>query len=383
MNSRADLYVGLMSGSSLDGIDAALVRFDPRPRLLARHVQPLPPELVERIDRLTRPGFSPASQPDSEPQTDSLDQLGEADVELGRCFVTAVQNLLQQAGIAPEAVMAIGSHGQTVRHVPQPPYPRSLQIGDPNLIVEHTGITTVADFRRRDMAAGGQGAPLVPAFHQAMLQDPDLERVVLNIGGIANLTLLPASPEAPVTGFDTGPGNALLDAWIRRQRGEAWDAGGGWAASGRVRAELLERLLQDPYFQAPPPKSTGRDYFNLAWLERQAPGVTALSPADVQATLLELTATSIADAIHRHATASREVLVCGGGVHNKRLLERLQALLPDLSVDSTARYGLEPDWVEAMAFAWLARQTLQHRPGNLPAVTGARHPVILGAIYPA
>jgi anhydro-N-acetylmuramic acid kinase len=360
-----------MSGSSLDAIDAALVRFDGGPELIAHHTHPLPAALVTQIDALTRPG------------DDELKRLAIAEVELGNCFADAVLALLDQAGVAAAAVRAIGSHGQTVRHEPHPPHRHSLQIGDPNLIAERTGISTVADFRRRDMAAGGQGAPLVPAFHQAMLHDPAQDRVVLNIGGIANLTLLPAAIDAPVLGFDTGPGNALLDAWIQQQQGKPYDEGGSWAASGRLQPDLLTMLLGEAYFHETPPKSTGRDYFNLDWLARCWPDLSALRPADVQATLLELTAFTIGDAIRRFAAQSREVLVCGGGLHNSRLMQRLQELLPEQTLISTASYGLDPDWMEAMAFAWLARQTLQHRPGNLPSVTGARHPVILGGIYPA
>ncbi len=371
MSSRSDLYAGLMSGSSLDAIDAVLVRFDPGPELIAHHSHPLPPALVAQIDALTRPG------------DDELKRLGVADVELGNCFADAVLALLDQAGVAASAVRAIGSHGQTVRHEPRPPHRHSLQIGDPNLIAERTGISTVADFRRRDMAAGGQGAPLVPAFHRAMLHDPVRDRVVLNIGGIANLTLLPAAADAPVSGFDTGPGNALMDAWIQQHQGRPYDQGGAWAASGQVQPEPLTRLLDEAYFHEAPPKSTGRDYFNLDWLERGWPDVSAWRPADVQATLLELTAFTIADAIRQTAADSCEVLVCGGGLHNTRLMQRLQERLPEQTLRSTASCGLEPDWVEAMAFAWLAHQTLQRQPGNVPAVTGARHAVILGAIYPA
>jgi anhydro-N-acetylmuramic acid kinase len=364
-------YIGLMSGSSLDGIDAVLVSFgSSSPQLHAHLVHPIDPDLVSELDALTRPG------------SDELARLCRADVLLGESFADAVTSLLDQAGIAGSQVRAIGSHGQTVRHYPDTHTPTTLQIGDPNIIAERTGLTTVADFRRRDMAAGGQGAPLVPAFHQAVLHDPEHNRVIVNIGGIANLTLLPAKQESGISGFDTGPGNALLDAWIKQQRNEAYDHHGEWAASGKVHSELLTALLGEPYFFRAAPKSTGRDIFNLEWLSNCWPTVAELSPADVQATLLELTAVTIADAIQQTTPAPEQVLICGGGVHNITLLQRLNALLPAQQVLSTKDVGLDPDWVEAMAFAWLARQTLHHQTGNLPAVTGARHPVVLGGIYP-
>jgi anhydro-N-acetylmuramic acid kinase len=367
---KPERYIGLMSGSSLDGIDAVLVSFESSfPQLHAHFVYPLEPGLVRELDALTRPG------------TDELTRLCRADVLLGECFAKAVMNLLDQAGITSTEVHAIGSHGQTVRHYPDSLAPTTLQVGDPNIIAERTGITTVADFRRRDMAAGGQGAPLVPAFHQAVLHDPDRNRVIVNIGGIANVTLLPANLEAGITGFDTGPGNALLDAWIKQQRNENYDHHGEWAASGHVHPELLTALLGEPYFFRAAPKSTGRDMFNLEWLTNCWPTVMELSPVDVQATLLELTAVTIADAIRQATPEPEQVLICGGGVHNITLLQRLNSLLPEQQVLSTKDVGLDPDWVEAMAFAWLARQTLKHQAGNLPVVTGARHPVVLGGIY--
>ena len=359
-----------MSGSSLDGIDAVLVSFESSsPQLHAHFIYPLEPDLVRELDALTRPGM------------DELTRLCRADVLLGEYFANAVMNLLDQAGIVSKEVRAIGSHGQTVRHYPDSLAPTTLQVGDPNIIAERTGITTVADFRRRDMAAGGQGAPLVPAFHQAVLHDPERNRGIVNIGGIANVTLLPANLEAGIAGFDTGPGNALLDAWIRQQRNENYDHHGEWAASGHFHPELLTALLGEPYFFRAAPKSTGRDMFNLDWLTNCWPTVMELSPVDVQATLLELTAVTIADAIRQTSPEPEQVLICGGGVHNITLLQRLNALLPEQQVLSTKDVGLDPDWVEAMAFAWLARQTLKHQAGNLPVVTGARHPVVLGGIY--
>jgi anhydro-N-acetylmuramic acid kinase len=364
-------YIGLMSGSSLDGIDAVLVSFETSsPHLEAHLVYPLDPQLIDELDSLTtRSG------------QDELARMCRADVLLGECFADAVMKLLEQTEMGVSEIHAIGSHGQTLRHYPDTPTPTTLQIGDPNIIAERTGITTVADFRRRDMAAGGQGAPLVPAFHQAVLHDPNHDRVVVNIGGIANLTLLPSKLETGIIGFDTGPGNALLDAWIKRQRNEAYDYHGEWAASGKIHPELLTALMGEPYFFQPAPKSTGRDIFNLEWLTNCWPTVTELSPADVQATLLELTAVTIADAIHQAKPAPEQVLICGGGVHNLYLLQRLNALLPAQQILSTNDVGLNPDWIEAMAFAWLARQTLHNQAGNLPVVTGAKHPVVLGGIY--
>ncbi len=372
MGKPGDLFIGLMSGTSLDGIDAVVVRFgdSPMPELLASHQHPLPPELRQEMAALTCPGEN------------ELARMAAADVRMGRELAEAVRELLALAGIDAADVQAIGSHGQTLRHWPGGDTPTSLQIGDPNIVAERTGITTVADFRRRDMAAGGQGAPLVPAFHAAVFRHPEEPRAILNLGGIANLTLLPADPDAPVRGFDTGPGNALMDAWIARHRNRPHDAEGQWAASGKVRSDLLAALLADVYFRAPPPKSTGRDHFHLDWAARQWPKLDELLPADVMATFLELTAVSVRDALEAHAPETRRLLVCGGGVHNTRLLQRLQALLPGLPLESTARHGLDPDWVEAVAFAWLARERLAGRPGNLPSVTGAGRGVILGAIYP-
>ncbi len=364
-------YIGLMSGSSLDGIDTVLVSFEStQPHLHAHHIEPLDTQLVEELDALTRPG------------SNELTRCCRADVLLGECFAKAVITLLEKAGMSRQHVRAIGSHGQTLRHYPDSDTPCTLQIGEPNIIAERTGLTTVADFRRRDMAAGGQGAPLVPAFHQAVLHDHEHDRIILNIGGIANITLLPSKPETVISGFDTGPGNALLDAWINQQRNESFDRDGAWAASGKLHPELLTALLGEPYFFHAAPKSTGRDVFNLEWLTNCWPSVAELPPQDVQATLLELTAVSIADAIKQTTLNPDQILVCGGGVHNTALLQRLKELLQDQQIFSTSKVGLDPDWVEAMAFAWLAKQTLAHQPGNLPTVTGARHAVILGGIYP-
>ncbi|MGH8307500.1 MAG: anhydro-N-acetylmuramic acid kinase, partial [Gammaproteobacteria bacterium] len=288
---------------------------------------------------------------------------------------------LKQSRLSNQDIRAIGSHGQTVRHRPGGPHPFSLQIADPNIIAARTGIATVADFRRRDMALGGQGAPLVPAFHHAVFADPNETRAVINIGGIANLTLLSAQ-NGPVSGFDTGPGNLLMDAWSREHLHAPYDENGTFAASGNVDEILLRRLLADEYFQRPPPKSTGREHFSQAWLGKALVD-TKLPAADVMATLCELTARCIADAVRKQTPRVSRVLLCGGGIHNAHLVKRLAALLPACELSTTNEFGIAPDWVEAMAFAWLARETLARRPGNLPAVTGAREPAVLGAIYPA
>lgn len=361
-------YIGLMSGTSLDGVDAILADFNAeQPRALASFHRPYPREL-----RATLLELSHASHPE-------LHTLARLDVALGQLYAECVQALLERSGVPAATVRAIGSHGQTVRHHPQGTHPYTLQLGDPNVIAERTGITTVADFRRRDIAAGGQGAPLVPAFHAAIFRDPGQTRVVLNLGGMANITVLPAAADAPVTGFDTGPGNVLLDGWTARHLGTAFDARGRWAVGGHAIPALLQRLLAEPYFELAPPKSTGRELFNLAWLEAHLDGTEGAQ--DVQATLLELTAQSVSQAILRHAAETEEVLICGGGVSNDALMQRLAEHLAPRRVQSTAAYGVEPQLVEALAFAWLARQTLAGQAGNLPTVTGARHPVVLGGIY--
>lgn len=357
-----------MSGTSMDAVDAVLVDFAAEPlEVVATHSRPLPEALREALLRLAS-GRSP----------NPLQCLGELDGLLGDLFAETALELLEGAGVQAEAVRAIGSHGQTVYHQPEGPTPFTLQIADPNRIAQHTGITTVADFRRRDMAVGGQGAPLAPAFHNAMFRRPDRDRAVVNVGGMANVTLLPAA-DRPVIGFDTGPGNVLMDGWIGKCRGEPYDRDGRWAASARPDQALLERLLADPYFRQAPPKSTGREHFNLEWLEARLKNE---GPETIQATLCELTARTIAQALTAEMPQVAEVAVCGGGAHNRHLLERLSAQLPNARVTTTADWGLAPDWVEGAAFAWLARQTLSGKPGNLPSVTGAKEAVVLGGIYP-
>ncbi|HJP97712.1 MAG TPA: anhydro-N-acetylmuramic acid kinase [Rhodanobacteraceae bacterium] len=360
------LYLGLISGTSADGIDAALVRFVPRLEVVAARTFAYPDELRARILALARHRAEI-----------SLENLGRLDQEIGERFAAAASALLREAGVPPGEVEAIGSHGQTACHRPEGPHPFTLQLGDPNVIVERTGIVTVADFRRADVAAGGQGAPLLPALHASVLADAATPRAILNLGGIANLTLL--APDEPVIGFDTGPANCLLDAWSLRARGAPRDEGGAWARSGRADEALLSRLLEDPYFAAAPPKSTGREYFNLDWLDARLPA--RLDAADVQATLLRLSACSIAGALRANAPDTREVYACGGGVHNTALMDALRNELSGSRLETTAARGLDPDFVEAAGFAWLARARLQGLPGNLPSVTGARGPRALGAVY--
>lgn len=365
-----DYYIGLMSGTSLDDIDAVLVSFTPSFKLHASHSHPLSADLRQRILTLNHSG------------PDEIDQLGALDIALGRLFAEATQALLDKSGIKTEQVRAIGSHGQTIRHRPELHF--SLQIGDPANIAEHTGITTIADFRRRDLAAGGQGAPLVPAFHQALFRLAGQDRVLINLGGMANITLLPGDLDRPVLGYDTGPGNVLMDSWIRLHQGRSYDHNGQWAASGQVEPALLEQLLAHHYFTRQPPKSTGREAFDLPWLERMLGAQDCnYPPENIQATLLELTAVSLAQAIAGHALRQPQLFLCGGGSHNQRLIQRLQHHLPDSEISSTAALGLAPDWVEAAAFAWFAMRTLQQQTSSLAAVTGAKGDRILGAIHPA
>ncbi|MCC8363249.1 anhydro-N-acetylmuramic acid kinase [Lysobacter sp. A6] len=362
------LYLGLISGTSADGIDAALVRFEgARCALVRGDTFRWEPALRTRLVALGQGG-----------DAKSLDELGALDVQVAEAFAQAASQLIASARIDPRDVRAIGSHGQTIRHRPAAAHPFTWQIGDGNVIAERTGIDVVADFRRRDVAAGGQGAPLVPAFHAALLHDANESRAVLNLGGIANFTLLPA--HGAVRGFDTGPANALMDAWCERHHGTPFDAHGAFAASGRIDEALLARLADDPWFSLPPPKSSGREQFHLDWVATHLRGDER--PEDVQATLLDLTARTVADALRAHQPDTTRVLACGGGVHNPVLLARIAQRLPGVHVESTSAHGLDPDFVEAMAFAWLAREAIAGRPGNLPAVTGAKGPRVLGVLYP-
>ena len=361
----SSLYLGLMSGTSLDGVDAVVVDFGHKePRLLASSLLPFDAKLKDELMALQQAG------------PDELHRSALAANELAETYAGAVADVLGKARLAPGAIAAIGMHGQTIRHRPELGY--TLQIGNAARLAELAGITVIADFRSRDVAAGGQGAPLVPAFHQ-FLFGGDVHRAVVNIGGIANLTDLPLT--GPVRGWDTGPGNVLMDLWINRQQGRAYDESGRWAASGRIIEPLLNQLQQESFFQRTPPKSTGRDLFHTDWLAQFA--LAAHAPQDIQATLLELTAWSIARAVETESPQAEEVYVCGGGARNGALMARLASLLAPRRVASTETLGLHPDWVEAVAFAWLAHACLMGRPGNLAAVTGARGPRILGAIYPA
>lgn len=367
---QPELYLGLISGTSADGIDVALASFDPAPRLHAALTQPYPDDLRRRILDLAQGDGRIA-----------LDELGALDVEIAQNFAAAANTLLQRERIEAKTVTALGTHGQTVRHRPLQKPPYTLQLGDPNVIAELTRIATIADFRRRDIAAGGQGAPLAPAFHAAMLPHDGRTRVVLNLGGIANITILPGATTTPVLGFDTGPASCLLDAWAQQHLGTAFDKDGAFAAAGNVDAALLARLLEEPHFAAPPPKSTGREVFHLAWLQQRLHGFP-IAAANIQATLVALTARSIADAVRAHATDASELLVCGGGVHNPVLMQAIADELAPMPVASTAARGIDPDFVEAMLFAWLACARMRGREiADLAAVTGARGARVLGGVY--
>jgi anhydro-N-acetylmuramic acid kinase len=366
MQHPSKLYAGLMSGTSLDGIDAVLADLGgEQPRLLARHYLPFDEVLKNELLALHHPNHN------------ELHRTLLAGNQLAKLYATAIKLLLEFAGISPAQVRAIGCHGQTIRHRPEHGY--TLQIGNMALLAELSGIAVVGDFRSRDIAAGGQGAPLVPAFHDRLLRHSEIHRAILNIGGIANLTDLP--PHAATSGFDCGPGNLLMDAWCLRHTGKAYDENGTWAASGKILPELLEQMLAEPFFALEPPKSSGRDLFNMDWLQERLKGTEATQ--DVQATLLELTCQSIAQAVLKHCGRAQEIYLCGGGAHNQALRNRLAALLPGCTIGTTDDLGVSGDYLEALAFAWLAQQALHGKPGNLPAVTGARHSCVLGAIYPA
>jgi anhydro-N-acetylmuramic acid kinase len=356
-----------MSGSSLDGLDFALVEQDDRPRLLGTYYIPMPDDLRAELLGLCSSG------------PDELARAGIAEQKWVRLAAQGVLALLDQQKVLAGEIRAIGSHGQTIRHEPARGF--TVQIGNPALLAELTGITVVSDFRKRDIAAGGQGAPLVPAFHEALFDDNKDYRAVLNVGGFSNLSLIEI--DKPVSGFDSGPGNVLLDAWIQAQRGLSYDKDGAWSESGTVNADLLKSMLSDQFFQTKGPKSTGREVFNLGWVHHHMFQLPTLKPEDVQATLLEVTALSITESLESAQAQTKELLVCGGGAHNKVLMKRLAALLPNTKVSSTAEFGVDPDWVEAMAFAWLAHCALESVPANRPSVTGAKGLRVLGAIYPA
>ena len=361
-----ELYIGLMSGTSLDGVDAALIDFAGlQPQLVATHFRPYPKALVDTLLGLHH-AFS-----------GELDQSQKTAQQLSALYAQTVLELLQNSHHQAQNIRAIGNHGQTVRHCPEAGY--TLQLANNALLAELSDIDVIGDFRARDIAAGGQGAPLVPAFHSAVFGNSEINRVILNIGGIANVSYLPRT--GAVFGFDTGPGNLLMDSWIRLHQGQPMDKDGQWAASGKVLPDLLKKLSGHSYFELPPPKSTGRDLFHLQWLQQQlTPDMAAV---DVQATLLAFSVTSIANAIQRFCSPCDEIYVCGGGARNTAMMHELQQQLPHCLISSTETLGIHPDWVEAAAFAWLARQFVLRQAGNLPAVTGARGPRVLGALYPA
>lgn len=366
-----EYYIGLMSGTSMDGIDAALVEFNGKHiKLIASHSHHIPQALKEKLQilALDAPGAS-------------LDMLGEADTELGSVFADATNTLLKLANFRAEQITAIGSHGQTVRHRPDLKNSFSMQIGDANKISYLTGITTVADFRRKDMAAGGEGAPLAPRFHQQVFHSDDENRAILNIGGIANITYLPSQATSNSFGFDTGPGNTLMDAWIQKHRHKNYDNNGMWSASATADQQLVNHLMLDAFVNSKPPRSTGREHYNLNWLAQQLKNFSHLDAGQVQASLCQFTCNSIVHAIEEHLPETHSLIVCGGGVHNAHLMNQLSEKLARIRVTSSDDFGIHPDWVEAIAFAWLARQTINKKPGNLPMVTGARQETVLGAVY--
>ncbi|TFY90138.1 anhydro-N-acetylmuramic acid kinase [Pseudomonas kairouanensis] len=361
------LYIGVMSGTSLDGLDIALIEQNPAINLIATHYIPMPDTLRAELLALCASG------------PDEIARSALAQHNWVNLAAQGIRTLLAQQNLKPQDIRAIGSHGQTVRHEPARGF--TVQIGNPALLTELTGITVVSDFRSRDVAAGGQGAPLVPAFHEALFGESSGNRAVLNVGGFSNLSLIETGK--PVAGFDCGPGNVLLDAWIHQQRNEHFDRDGQWAASGKVEPQLLNALLSDPFFVTTGPKSTGREVFNLSWLQQHLGCLPAFQAQDVQATLLELTALTIVESLQTAQPNTETLLVCGGGAHNATLMKRLAVLMPATHVSSTATHGVDPDWVEAMAFAWLAHCCLEGIAANRPSVTGARGLRVLGAIYPA
>ncbi len=366
------LYIGVMSGTSLDGVDLVAVSFEPL-KLHATLTIPFPEQLRNDLIDLTLPA-------DNE-----IERMGVADVALARLIGESINRLIAENHLDKSQIRTVGSHGQTIRHRPEAGF--SLQIGDPNLIAEVTGLPVVADFRRRDMAAGGQGAPLVPAFHQAIFQDQMVHRITLNLGGMANISVLPAGQPDQVFGYDTGPANILMDAWCFQETGQTFDQDGAWAATGQMNEALLSQLLSHDYFARPFPKSTGREDFNLEWLQQQIDDVQLsdssldhISPQDIQATLLQFTAQTVIDAILQTDLATGELWLCGGGAYNRTLWHAIANGIPQWSLKSTLEIGLAPTWVEATAFAWLARQRMLGLSGNLPAVTGAQGLRILGTL---
>ena len=362
-------FIGLISGTSMDAVDCALVEYSNELLTLIDYQQyPIKQEIHVELKSINK--------------TSTIEIVTRQDVILGKLFANAALDIIRKCRLEPEQIAAIGCHGQTILHHSEQPDATSLQIGDPNIINELTGIPTVADFRRMDLAAGGEGAPLAPILHALILRDQTEDRVVLNIGGMANITVLPSDPALSITGFDTGPGNVLMDEWVNQHLHQPMDTDGLWAASGKVDISFLNTLMADNYFKLQPPKSTGRDYFNLEWLTGKILeyGQT-LSPEDVQASVTELTTQTVTDAIKNYAGHIQTIIVCGGGAHNSFLIKSLQKHLPDCTIASSKEYGIDPDAIEAMTFALLAQRRLNNLPGNIPTVTGANHECVLGAIY--
>jgi anhydro-N-acetylmuramic acid kinase len=390
MTESNNLFIGLMSGTSLDGIDVALVEInDQNCNLKGSHFHPLSGDIQVKLASIS----SPQNQSDRTLQINDgsqnrIETMAELDTLMALESAKAVNDFLDINGIDKSLISAIGSHGQTVRHRPNKEYPFTIQIGDANIIAERTGIKTVADFRRMDLAAGGQGAPLAPAFHNAILRHQSKSRIILNLGGIANITYLPKDEFSPVIGFDTGPANTLMDAWFRRTNAKnhnkqslSFDKDAHFAQKGSVNTKLLKLLKSDPYFEQSPPKSTGTEYFSMAWLLKHIDRLDSpINDADVQRTLLEFTAITVWQSIEKLKITDFDILVCGGGMHNKLLLQRIENY-SQLNINTTNKFGVDGDFLEAMIFAWLAKQRLLEQPGNLPSVTGARDFKVLGAVY--
>jgi len=366
-HTASSYYIGLLSGTSMDAIDAAIIDFSSHvPSIISTHSHPIPSDLQEKTRILYTSG------------NHEIQKLGKLDIEWGKLFGQAVITLLAQSDCRRDHIIAIGSHGQTIRHHPEGEIPFTLQIGDPNTIAMLSGINTVADFRRMDIACGGQGAPLAPAFHHHLFQHKDYDTFVINIGGISNITYLPSNSRLPLIGYDTGPGNTLMDAWSRRHLNRPYDENGTWAMQGNLNLDLLDKLLKDPYFSQLPPKSTGPEYFHLNWLDSDDS-----SPKDTQRTLLELTAQTISNEVLRLAkTNDTRVLLCGGGARNHALFQRLESILgPRFAIETTDRHGVASDWLEAMLFAWLAKMRIEETALDLSQITGSRKRKVLGGIF--
>lgn len=364
-----EIYIGLMSGTSLDGVDIAIVDFNCKPpKALLSETYPYAAPVKLRIRDITHDKAA------------SIDTLCQLNIELGHIYASVVNESLKQSDLDKTQIRAIGNHGQTIRHCPDATFPYTLQLGDPNTLAVETGIATVTDFRGIDIALGGQGAPLAPAFHKSIFSSSTNDRIVINIGGIANITYLPSNPAEKIIGFDTGPGNTLSDYWVGLHKNLAYDDAGQWAKSGRIIEELLSEIAdKEPFFKQAGPKSTGTDHFNSAWLSNF--NISNYSPNDIQATLIELTAISIADSISGLTKPSIECFVCGGGARNLHLIERIQKRLPKSLIQTTKQLNIDPDYVEAIAFAWLAKQRIDNEPGNIPSSTHASRLGILGGVY--